>query len=183
MILLLNLQMLNVDVITSCCVVLCVVLCSCRHKNRGEHHMVAVAAQECNYTKDMRRFVSQQRRTIPSTPGASADGTAAATATTPTAAAAAAAAATAAAGDGSMLQEQDSVASAGTPTATLAPAGGSGAVVLGAGPGAAAGVSGDSMTAASRLGSARAVLKSKLVDAVDSSAMWERHISSALGDK
>lgn len=34
-----------------------------------------------------------------------------------------------------------------------------------------------------RRGSTRAVLKSILVDAVDSSGMWERHISNTLGDQ
>lgn len=41
----------------------------------------------------------------------------------------------------------------------------------------------DSMHATRQFGSTRAMLKSKLVDAVDSSAMWERHISSTLGDQ
>jgi hypothetical protein len=48
---------------------------------------------------------------------------------------------------------------------------------------AAIAVDGDALLASYKLGSTRAALKAKLVDAVDSSAMWERHVSNTLGEK
>jgi hypothetical protein len=48
---------------------------------------------------------------------------------------------------------------------------------------AGTGAGADTLLASHKLGSKRAALKAKLVDAVDSSAMWERHISSTLGEK
>jgi hypothetical protein len=122
---------------------------------------VAVAAQECNYTKDMRRYISQHKR---STVGAS-----------PTPA-----------------EDQPS-----TPTQGHAQNHDQGQVQVQAqdhrlesiesGPAAAgaavAAEDADGMLASRQFGSTRAMLKSKLVDAVDSSAMWERHISSTLGDQ
>lgn len=139
----------------------------------GEHHLIAVAAQECNYFKEMRRYVSQHKRSMASAP--SADG---ATLSTPPSARAAAAAAAAAFADHAAAGED----APGTPNSE---AGGLDEEQQGSFAAAAAGTGAgaDTLLASHKLGSKRAALRAKLVDAVDSSAMWERHISSTLGDK
>lgn len=44
-------------------------------------------------------------------------------------------------------------------------------------------VDADTLLNMHRPGSIHAALKAKLVDVLDSSAMWERHVSNTLGDK
>ena len=145
---------------------------------RGEHHLVVVAAQECNYTRDMRRFISQYRRSSATTASDAAPAT-------PRSARAAAEAVQASSGSPRGVD--------GTPAATAGdastpvPSADDAADEVAAlqeqwcPPGAAA-LDGDGRLL-HRPGSIHGALKAKLVDAVDSSGMWERHISSTLGDK
>lgn len=147
-----------------------------------------MAAQECNYTKDMRRYMSQHKR---SNVGTAADNAPA----TPTTASAAAAAgrpsapepsstgssSPAAAGDNApATPSSDAVAEATAPELRAA-----GEVLQdkGAAVAVAAAFDGDALLVSHKLGSTRAALKARLVDAVDSSAVWERHISNTLGEK
>jgi len=137
---------------------------------RSEYHLVAVAAQECNYTREMRRFVTQQRKCL-------AGQQAGAAAATPTAAAAAAAAssfggasASTAADEAIMTSRSTAVEGVGEDSLQVQDS----VVTL---------VDGDALLSTQRLGSARAALKSKIVDAVDSAAMWERQVTSTLGDR
>lgn len=134
---------------------------------------------------DMRRYMSQHKRSALSTP---ADGAP----SSPTAAKAAAAT-----GRGSPLGPSrlgGAHAPAGADAADDAPltptsaAGTEGTAELlqeqvSATAAAAAAVNGDALLASHKLGSTRAALKARLVDAVDSSAMWERHVSNTLGEK
>lgn len=138
---------------------------------RSEHHLVAVAAQECNYIREMRRFVTQQRKSLP---GQQVEAAAA----TPTAAAAAAAAA------GSFGGASVSTAADEAPaTQPSTAAKGVGEESLQLQDSVVTVVDGDALLTTQRLGSTRAALKSKLVDALDSAAMWERHVTSTLGDQ
>lgn len=154
--------------------------------HRGEHHLVAVAAQECNYFKDMRRYVSQHKRITPST---TSDGG-------PSSPTSVQAAGAAAAGHGSLLgptrlegtHAHDGVEAADVPVLPASDAGTDGVAELlqeqgSATAAVAVAVDGDALLASHKLGSTRAALKARLVDAVDSSAMWERHVSNTLGEK
>lgn len=166
---------------------------------RGAHHLIAVAAQECNYTKEMRRFVSQHRRSsntgTQSAAPAPLDGASA----SPTAAKAAAAATQLPQPSAPAPNGTAAVAGATATTVDAPPPPAPTAAAAAAAEGEAAevvqeaaevlqeqcsaGVDTDVLLNIHRPGSLHAALKAKLVDALNSSAMWERHISNTIGNK
>lgn len=152
---------------------------------RSRHHLIAVGAQECNYSKDLRRDVSRRRSKTPDTSTSvhniskaneSSNGAAAATEQAVAAIEAAAfqqgLAATDtdedAAEDGVILQES-AASAASLPGAAV--------------PVAAVGNLGLTAVTSLKLRSARSRVKNYLWEQVDSAAVWERHITAALGQR
>lgn len=134
-----------------------------------------MAAQECNYTRDMRRFISQYRRSSATTASDAAPAT-------PRSARAAAEAVQASGGSPRGVDGTPAAAAGDASTPVDDVVDEAAALQEQWCPPGAAALDGDGRLL-HRPGSIHGALKAKLVDAVDSSGMWERHISSTLGDK